>query len=58
MSNDDMDHGLTLTEDDDGWAVAECGCGWISPPCPDDETAAGFWGDHRSVLRAVPDVTP
>lgn len=40
------DHAIELTQDDDGWDIAQCGCGWVSPPCPDPDIAAGFWGDH------------
>ena len=32
--------------DEQGWDFCRCGCGWISPPCPDTETAVEFWGDH------------
>lgn len=45
-------HGLTLDKDGDGWDFASCLCGWISSPCPDVETAAEFYGDHRA-MRAV-----
>ena len=41
-----MTHSLTLTDDGDGWDVAECSCGWVSPPCPDTEIAAEFYADH------------
>lgn len=37
---------VNLYEDDDGWWVSECGCGWFSPPCPDLNTAAEVWGGH------------
>lgn len=40
------DCSLRLFEDDEGWSRAECGCGWLSPPCPDLETAADFWARH------------
>lgn len=48
---DDLHHELTTLTDDEGWGLAECTCGWISPPCPDRDTAAEFWADH-------PDDTP
>ena len=32
--------------DEQGWDFCRCDCGWISPPCPDTETAVEFWGDH------------
>ena len=41
-----MAHSLTLQQDDDGWDIAECSCGWVGPPCPDKEIAAEFWGQH------------
>lgn len=41
------DHSLDLDKDEDGWDYAACSCGWISPPCPDVETAADFYGEHR-----------
>jgi hypothetical protein len=39
---------LNLEQDEDGWDFASCACGWFSPPCPDVETAADFYGDHRA----------
>lgn len=47
----DPDHMLELTQDDDGWDIAKCDCGWVSPPCPDSATAAEFWADHREADR-------
>lgn len=44
MRDDNHDLSLVVV---DGWDVAECSCGWVSPPTPDVETAAEFWGDHR-----------
>lgn len=41
-----MSHQLDLTTDDDGWDIAECSCGWMSPACPDVTTAAEVWGGH------------
>jgi hypothetical protein len=40
------DHGLAFLEDDLGFDVAQCDCGWIGPPCPDCATAAEFYFDH------------
>jgi hypothetical protein len=40
------DHALEL-HDEDGWDVATCDCGWVGPPCPDRETAAEFYAEHR-----------
>ena len=30
----------------EGWDFSSCSCGWVSPPCPDTDTACDFWGDH------------
>lgn len=35
-----------LDTDADGWDFSRCDCGWVSPPCPDTDTAVEFWGDH------------
>lgn len=35
-------------EDEDGWWVAECACGWITPPVPGADDAADMYGDHRA----------
>lgn len=35
-----------LDVDEEGWDISRCDCGWESPPCPDTDTACGFWGDH------------
>ena len=44
---DTCEHGMGgLDRDDQGWDFSRCDCGWISPPCPDTETAVDFWGDH------------
>ena len=41
------EHGLGgLDVDAEGWDFCRCDCGWVSPPCPDTETALDFWGDH------------
>lgn len=45
------DHGLTLTHDDDGWDIAECACGWASPPVPGTDIAAEVWADHRDTIE-------
>jgi hypothetical protein len=45
---------LTLTDDGDGWAVAKCACGWVGPPCPDEEIAAEFYTDHRLQTAGSP----
>lgn len=37
---------VEICQDDDGWWVAECGCGWVTPACPDLNTAAEVWGGH------------
>ena len=42
----DTECAITLTVDEQGWDLCRCDCGWISPPCPDTETAVDFWGDH------------
>lgn len=44
-------HGLTLDEDEDGWNISTCECGWESPPCPDAEIAAEFFADHYADER-------
>lgn len=33
-------------EDDDGWFVVACACGWDTDPMPNAETAADVFGDH------------
>lgn len=43
-------HGLELDQDDEGWDVAFCMCGWTSPPVPGKEIAAECWADHRLVV--------
>lgn len=41
------EHLLTLDQDDDGWDVAECSCGWrISAGVPGADIAAEFWHEH------------
>ena len=35
--------------DDDGWASAECACGFRSPPCPDIETLMDEMMSHVSL---------
>jgi len=41
------DHSLMLDQDDDGWDVAECSCGWRIPEgVPGADIAAEFWHDH------------
>lgn len=44
-------HSLDLDKDEEGWSISACSCGWISPSCPDDETAAEFFTDHVVVIR-------
>ena len=47
LMTDTYEHGMGgLDRDDEGWDFCRCDCGWISPPCPDTETAVEFWGDH------------
>ena len=47
LMTDTCEHGMGgLDRDDEGWDFCRCDCGWISPPCPDTETAVEFWGDH------------
>lgn len=41
-------HTMEFDQDEDGWDIVRCDCGWVSPPCPGKEEAAGFWGDHRA----------
>lgn len=43
-------HGYRQMEDDMGFFIPSCGCGWVGPPCPDEETATDFYGDHRGEL--------
>lgn len=50
----DTECALTLTVDEHGWDLCRCDCGWISPPCPDTETAVEFWGDHIRPSGCVP----
>ena len=41
---DTYEHGMGgLDRDEQGWDFCRCDCGWISPPCPDTETAVEFW---------------
>lgn len=51
MPDQPIDHVLDDLTEVDGWDVAECACGWSSPACPDEVTAANFWAQH--VLEAV-----
>lgn len=46
MSFDIRGHGITFEQDEGGWDIATCVCGWSGPPCPDKEIAADFWGAH------------
>lgn len=39
-------HALEDFDEDNGFDVAVCDCGWVGPPCPDKITAANFWGQH------------
>jgi hypothetical protein len=42
-----VNHGIDrLAEDDAGWWMASCECGWVSPACPDKATATEVYGDH------------
>jgi len=41
-------HGCYFDEDDMGFYMARCACGWLSPPVPDKEDAADAYGDHRA----------
>lgn len=43
-------HVSTWTEDEDGWPVIVCSCGWTAQSMPDAETAADAWGDHMYVV--------
>lgn len=43
-------HTLTLDQDEGGWDVPTCSCGWVGPPCPDTEIAAEFYTDHRMAV--------
>ena len=45
-------HDLTLDQDQEGWDFAACDCGWTSPPCPETEIAAQFWGEHKQEIGA------
>ena len=47
------EHAIELTQDDDGWDMSRCDCGWVSPPCPDPDTAAGFWGDQLTASQCA-----
>lgn len=46
-------HGCELEETADGWPYAMCLCGWQSGPCPDMETAADAYGDHRAAQGVI-----
>lgn len=41
------DHVSTIEEDDDGWYIIRCSCGFGFGPVPGAETAADVWGDHK-----------
>lgn len=41
-----MEHSLTLTEDDIGFDIAVCACGWTGPPVPDQEIAGDSFAQH------------
>lgn len=47
-----MSHGYEPDEDADGWIIPACACGWRWGPCPDSETAADVYGDHRARAAA------
>jgi hypothetical protein len=47
------EHVSSFDEDEDGWPIVTCSCGFTFGPVPDAETAADVWGDHCSdVYRA------
>lgn len=39
-------HGFESNEDDEGWTLAACVCGWTGGPFPGIEDAADWYGDH------------
>lgn len=41
-----IDHMLDMFTDRDGFSVGVCACGWETPPCPSNDEAANFWGQH------------
>lgn len=40
-------HLTNFEENDEGWWIARCSCGWECDCLPDAETAADCGGDHR-----------
>ncbi len=46
-----MRHGVSIEEDDLGFYLPSCDCGWVGFPCPDRETAADVYGDHRASIQ-------
>lgn len=39
-------HDLTFDQDDDGWDIGSCSCGYDTSPVPGVETAAEIWCGH------------
>lgn len=38
----------SIEQDDEGWWLVECSCGWRSLKAPSLDTAVDDYGDHRS----------
>jgi len=51
-------HISSFDEDDDGWPIVRCSCGFQFGPVPDMETAADVWGDHQYEVAAALDGAP
>ena len=39
-------HDLMFDQDDDGWDIGSCSCGYDTPPVPYKEIAAEIWCEH------------
>lgn len=52
MRSDEARHASELVEEEDGWVVPTCSCGWRFRPVPDAETMTDVLMDHaREVGR-------
>lgn len=45
----DAHYSVNFEENDEGWYVPECQCGWTWAPVPDAETAADALMEHAYV---------
>lgn len=52
-----MIHSSDSYEDDDGWIIARCSCGWVFGPVPDHETETDVMMDHAAEVAAAEGVS-